>query len=50
MNMTLQFSFNKFAIQSNFIIGGIVFRLDTCNISLVLKFLSMVEVFFANNY
>ena len=39
-----------FAIQLNFISGGIAFRLDAFNVGPFLKFLDIVEVLFANNY
>ena len=38
-----------FAIQPNFLTGDIVPRFDSFVVSLFLKFLSMVEVFLANN-
>ena len=44
------FDFDIFAVQPNFITKIIVFRLNAFIISPFLKFLSIVEVFLANNH
>lgn len=41
---------NIFAVEPNFIITNIGFRLDVFIVCLLLKFLSMIEIFLANNY
>ena len=44
--LPLLFCLDIFAVQPNFIIGGIALRLDAFIVSLLLKFLSIVEIFF----
>ena len=44
------FDLDVSAIQSNFIIKSIAFRLDAFIVGLFLKFLGRMEVLFANNY
>ena len=43
-------SLNLFAVQPYFVTGGIVSRLNTFIVGLFLEFLSVLEVFLANNY
>ena len=46
LQLSVLFSFDIFAIQPNFIIRDIAFKLDAFIICPFLKFLSMIEVFF----
>ena len=44
------FGLDVFAIQPNFFARGVALMFDSLIVSLFLKFLSMVEIFLANNY
>lgn len=44
------FAFDMFTIYPNFIISGIVWRLDTLIVSLFLEFFEIIEVFVVNGY
>ena len=44
------FGLDIFAVQPNFLAGGVASRFDSFIVSLFLKFLGMVEVFSANNH
>ena len=50
LQLPVIFDFDIFAVPLNFITGGIAPRLDTFIISPLLKFLGIVEVFFANDH
>ena len=50
LQLPVLFGLDIFAVQPNFIIRGIAPRVDAFIVSLLLKFLSMVEVFSANNH
>ena len=48
--LPVMLSFDVFAIQPNFLVGGVASRFDFLIVSLFLKFLGMVEIFSANNH
>ena len=50
LQLPVLFGLDVFAIQPNFIIGDIASRLNAFIMSLLLKFLSVVQIFLANNY
>ena len=50
LQFAITLGFDVFAIQPNFVTGGIASRLNTFVVGPLLKFLSMVEVFLANNH
>ena len=50
LQLLVLFGLDVFAVQSNFITGGIASRLDAFIVGPFLKFLSVVEVFSANNH
>ena len=43
-------SLDIFAVQSNFLAGGVASRFDPLIVSSFMKFLDMVEIFLVNNY
>ena len=47
--LSVTLGFNIFAIQPNFLAGGIALRFDSLIISSFLKLLAMVEVFATHN-
>ena len=50
LQLPVVFGLNIFAVQPNFLAGGVAPRLNSLVMSLFLKFWGMVEIFLANNY
>ena len=50
LQLPVAFGLNIFAVQPNFLARSVTPRLDSLIVSLLLKFLGMVEVFLANSH
>ena len=50
LQLPVAFGLNIFAVQPNFLTGGVASRLDSLIVSSFLKFLGMVEIFSVNNH
>ena len=50
LQLPVSFGLDVFAVQPNFITGGIAPRLDAFIVGLLLTFLGMVEVLLANDH
>ena len=50
LKLPVLFDFDVFTVQPNFITRDIAFRPDAFIVSLLLKFLSVIEVLLANNH
>ena len=50
LQLPVAFGLDIFAVQPNFLAGGVAPRFDSLIVSSFLKFLGMVEIFSANNH
>ena len=50
LQLSVTFDLDIFAVQPNFLTGGVAPRSDSLIVSALLKFLGMIEIFLANNY
>ena len=50
LQLLVMLGLDVFAVQPYFVIRGIAFRLNTFIVGLLLEFLSVLEVFLANNH